>query len=313
MLDGLDASFRAGTLVAVTGPSGSGKTTLLALLAGLRDPTTGEVVVARRAARRARPRAERALRGASTSRSSASRPGLDPVPERARERRARARAARARARTRPGERALDALDAVGLARAGGAARRRASRRASASASRSRARSPPGRGSSSPTSRPRGSTRRTLSRSARLFAPLRARARRRGRLRDARPARRRAGRRRCLRSSSRDCRRSCRAGARGDRRGWRARRSLKRSTKSRWTPARCVLRAARSFRRRRRQLRVDDASIRGAGLAGDEAGALEAVQQPRDPGRGQEDARGEIDASHRLLGRPARGVAEPRSR
>jgi ABC-type lipoprotein export system ATPase subunit len=45
VLDGLDASFRAGTLTAVTGPSGSGKTTLLHLLAGLELPTSGEVVV----------------------------------------------------------------------------------------------------------------------------------------------------------------------------------------------------------------------------------------------------------------------------
>ena len=45
VLDGLDASFGSGRLVAVTGPSGSGKTTLLHLLAGLADPDDGEVVV----------------------------------------------------------------------------------------------------------------------------------------------------------------------------------------------------------------------------------------------------------------------------
>ncbi len=45
VLDGLDASFLGGKLMAVTGPSGSGKTTLLHLLAGLRDPDQGEVVV----------------------------------------------------------------------------------------------------------------------------------------------------------------------------------------------------------------------------------------------------------------------------
>jgi ABC-type lipoprotein export system ATPase subunit len=44
-LSGLDASFAAGTLVAVTGPSGSGKTTLLHLLAGLELPTAGKVQV----------------------------------------------------------------------------------------------------------------------------------------------------------------------------------------------------------------------------------------------------------------------------
>jgi ABC-type lipoprotein export system ATPase subunit len=45
VLDGLDTSLLAGKLVAVTGPSGSGKTTLLQLLAGLRDPDEGEIVV----------------------------------------------------------------------------------------------------------------------------------------------------------------------------------------------------------------------------------------------------------------------------
>ena len=45
VLDGLDASFGAGRLVAVTGPSGSGKTTLLHLLAGLSDPDGGEVLI----------------------------------------------------------------------------------------------------------------------------------------------------------------------------------------------------------------------------------------------------------------------------
>jgi peptide/nickel transport system ATP-binding protein len=42
---GLDSSFAAGSLVAVTGPSGSGKTTLLHLLAGLAEPDAGEVAV----------------------------------------------------------------------------------------------------------------------------------------------------------------------------------------------------------------------------------------------------------------------------
>ncbi len=42
-VSGVDASFTAGRLYAVTGPSGSGKTTLLHLLAGLDTPDTGEV------------------------------------------------------------------------------------------------------------------------------------------------------------------------------------------------------------------------------------------------------------------------------
>jgi ABC-type lipoprotein export system ATPase subunit len=45
VLNDLDATFRGGTLVAVTGPSGSGKTTLLHLLAGLELPASGDVVV----------------------------------------------------------------------------------------------------------------------------------------------------------------------------------------------------------------------------------------------------------------------------
>ena len=44
-VDGLDASFEAGKLYAVTGPSGSGKTTLLHLLAGLDTPDAGEIEV----------------------------------------------------------------------------------------------------------------------------------------------------------------------------------------------------------------------------------------------------------------------------
>jgi ABC-type lipoprotein export system ATPase subunit len=46
VLDGVDASFRAAQLHAVTGPSGSGKTTLLHLLAGLELPDGGTVTVA---------------------------------------------------------------------------------------------------------------------------------------------------------------------------------------------------------------------------------------------------------------------------
>jgi ABC-type lipoprotein export system ATPase subunit len=45
VLDGLDASFAAGRLAAVTGPSGSGKTTLLNVMAGLEAPSAGTVTV----------------------------------------------------------------------------------------------------------------------------------------------------------------------------------------------------------------------------------------------------------------------------
>ena len=67
VLDGFDASFARGRLVAVEGRSGSGKTTLLHLIAGLERPDAGSVVVAgadlagldREAARRAPPRPRR--------------------------------------------------------------------------------------------------------------------------------------------------------------------------------------------------------------------------------------------------------------
>jgi ABC-type lipoprotein export system ATPase subunit len=45
VLGGLNASFAAGKLVAVTGPSGSGKTTLLHLVAGIAEADAGDVAV----------------------------------------------------------------------------------------------------------------------------------------------------------------------------------------------------------------------------------------------------------------------------
>lgn len=45
VLDGLDAEFRGGALHAITGPSGSGKTTFLHILAGLELPDAGTVEV----------------------------------------------------------------------------------------------------------------------------------------------------------------------------------------------------------------------------------------------------------------------------
>jgi predicted ABC-type transport system involved in lysophospholipase L1 biosynthesis ATPase subunit len=48
ILDGVEIEVGAGEVVAVTGPSGSGKTTLLNVIAGIRMPDSGEVVVAGR-------------------------------------------------------------------------------------------------------------------------------------------------------------------------------------------------------------------------------------------------------------------------
>ena len=44
VLRDVNAAFEAGRLYAITGPSGSGKSTLLSLLAGMEDPTEGEIV-----------------------------------------------------------------------------------------------------------------------------------------------------------------------------------------------------------------------------------------------------------------------------
>jgi putative ABC transport system ATP-binding protein len=45
-LDGVEVSFRRGQFTATMGPSGSGKSTLLHCLAGLEEPTSGQVVIA---------------------------------------------------------------------------------------------------------------------------------------------------------------------------------------------------------------------------------------------------------------------------
>jgi len=44
-LDGVSLAFRAGELTSLLGPSGCGKTTLLKIIAGLMQPTAGEVLV----------------------------------------------------------------------------------------------------------------------------------------------------------------------------------------------------------------------------------------------------------------------------
>ena len=52
----LDFEVNEKELVCVVGPSGCGKTTLLKCMSGLLPATTGQVLAARRAHRRARPR-----------------------------------------------------------------------------------------------------------------------------------------------------------------------------------------------------------------------------------------------------------------
>lgn len=113
VLEGLDASFQSGRLVAVTGPSGSGKTTLLHCLAGLAEPTAGEVLVLGtglagldREERAALRRDNVAIVGQD--------PGLTPFLS-ARENVELALALRGVAGEDARQRALDALAAVGLA------------------------------------------------------------------------------------------------------------------------------------------------------------------------------------------------------
>ncbi|MCH8870280.1 MAG: ABC transporter ATP-binding protein [Chloroflexi bacterium] len=45
VLDGVNATFQQGEIIALLGPSGSGKSTLLNLISGIDTPTSGEVIV----------------------------------------------------------------------------------------------------------------------------------------------------------------------------------------------------------------------------------------------------------------------------
>ena len=113
VLDGLDATFAAGRLVAVTGPSGSGKTTLLHLLAGLAEPTAGEVTVLGRRLDDLNREARAALRRDHVAVIGQD-PGLTPFLS-ARENVELALALRRVPEADASEQALDALAAVGLA------------------------------------------------------------------------------------------------------------------------------------------------------------------------------------------------------
>jgi hypothetical protein len=54
---------------------------------------------------------------------------------------------------------------------------------------------------------------------------------------------------------------------------------------------------------RGELRVHHSPVGRTCLTGDEARALQPVEEPRDPGGGEQDAGGEIDPAHGLFGRP----------
>jgi ABC-type lipoprotein export system ATPase subunit len=112
VLDRLDATFAAGRLTALTGPSGSGKTTLLQLVAGLSDPSAGTIdILGRRLAGLSRE--ERAELRREAVAFIGQDPGLTPFLS-ARENIELALALRGLDSEKAGQRALDALAAVGL-------------------------------------------------------------------------------------------------------------------------------------------------------------------------------------------------------
>ena len=279
-IDRLDATFTSGGLTAVTGPSGSGKTTLLHLLAGLDLPTAGEVVVLGTRVDALDRDARAALRAREIG-FVGQQPGLVPFLS-ARENVELALALRDL--PTDDDRAGEVLAAVGLVRA----RRPASvppldGRAGARRDRARARAESRTSARGRTDVAAGSGERRRRRGAARAA--RAGARHRGRLRNARSGRHRPGRRasRAERAATRcrpDRRRRLRprADARATRRASRAPRELKRSQKSSRMLSRCISDACANRRRSFvRQLRVDDARVRLAGLLAHEAGLLEPVQ------------------------------------
>jgi ABC-type lipoprotein export system ATPase subunit len=107
-IDGLDATFERGRMVALTGPSGSGKTTLLQLVAGLELPNAGVVRILGRELT-ALDRGERAELRRETIGYVGQQPGLTPFLS-ARENVELGLALHGR----PPDAALEALEAVGL-------------------------------------------------------------------------------------------------------------------------------------------------------------------------------------------------------
>ena len=135
-LRGIDLDIARGKLTAVMGPSGSGKSTLMHILAGLDQPTAGEVTIEGTGHQQAeRQRPDEAPPGAHRVRL----PVLQPAPDADAPRRTSRCRSRSPARTptRPGSRSCSSGSGSTTA---AATARRSSRAGSSSASRSRARS-----------------------------------------------------------------------------------------------------------------------------------------------------------------------------
>ena len=56
-VDGIDLAAREGEFLVLLGPSGCGKTTLLRMIAGLEEPTSGDILIGGRVVTKLPPRA----------------------------------------------------------------------------------------------------------------------------------------------------------------------------------------------------------------------------------------------------------------